>query len=67
MRVLKAFDLGLLFVRRLSGLRTHPPETSYGVPVHIETRLGPFPARLQLVRRRLELVHGEFVQQVGII
>ena len=63
----EAFDLGLLFVRRLSGLRTHPPETCCGVPVHIETRLGPFPARHQFVRRRLELVHGERVQQIGIV
>ena len=27
----------------------------------------PFPARLQFPRRRLEVVHGELVQQIGIV
>ena len=63
----QAFDLGLLFVRRLGRLRTHPPEACGGAPVHIEPRLGPFPARLQFPRRRLEVVHGELVQQIGIV
>ena len=63
----QAFDLGLLIVRRLGRLRAHPPEARGGVPVHVEPRLGPFPARLQFPRRRLEAVHGEFVQEIGIV
>ena len=67
MRVLQAFDLGLLPVRRLGRLRAHPPEARGGAPVHVEPRLGPFPARLQFPRRRLETVHGELVQEIGIV
>ena len=62
----QAFDLGLLLVRRLGRLRTHPPEGGCGAPVHVEPGLGPFPARLQFPRRGLEAVHGELVQQIGI-
>ena len=63
----QAFDLGLLLVRRLGRLRMHPPEGGGGAPVHVEPRLGPFPARLQFPRRDLEAVHGELVQQIGIV
>ena len=63
----QAFDLGLLLVRRLGRLRTHPPEGGGCAPVHLEPRLGPFPARLQFPRRGLEAVHGELVQQIGIV
>ena len=63
----QAFDLGLLSVRRLGRLRAYPPESGGGAPVHVEPRLGPFPARLQFPRRRLEVVHGELVQQIGIV
>ena len=63
----EAFDLGLLPVRRLGRLRTHPPEGGGGAPVHVEPRFGPFPARLQFPRHRLEAVHGELVQQIGIV
>ena len=63
----QAFDLGLLPVRRLGRLRTHPPEGGGGAPVHVEPCFGPFPARLQFPRRDLEAVHGEPVQQIGII
>ena len=63
----QAFDLGLLPVRRLGRLRTHPPEARGGAPVHVEPCLGPFPARLQFPRRDLEAVHGELVQEIGIV
>ena len=63
----QAFDLGLLFVRRLGRLWTHPPEARGGAPVHVEPCLGPFPARLQFPRRDLEAVHGELVQEIGIV
>ena len=63
----QALDLGLLFVRRLGRLRTHPPEACGGAPVHVDPCLGPFPSRLQFPRRRLEAVHGELVQQIGIV
>ena len=63
----QAFDLGLLPVRRLGRLRAHPPEGGGGAPVHVEPRLGPFPARLQFPRRDLEAVHGELVQEIGIV
>ena len=63
----QAFDLGLLLVRRLGRLRTHPPEARGGAPVHVEPCLGPFPACLQFPRRRLEAVQGELVQQIGIV
>ena len=63
----EAFDLGLLLVRRLGRLRAHPPESGGGAPVHVEPRLGPFPACLQFPRRRLEAVHGEFVQEIRIV
>ena len=63
----QAFDLGLLLVRRLGRLRTHPPEGGSGAPVHVEPRLGPFPARLQFPRRDLEAVNGELVQEIGIV
>ena len=63
----QAFDLGLLFVRRLGRLRAYPPEARGGAPIHVEPRLGPFPARLQFPRRGLEAVHGELVQQIGIV
>ena len=49
----EAFDLGLLPVRRLGRLRTHPPEGGGGAPVHVEPCLGPFPARLQFPRGHL--------------
>ncbi len=62
-----AFDLGLLPVCRLGRLRTHPPKGGSGAPVHVEPRLGPFPARFQFPRRRLEAVHGELVQEIGIV
>ena len=48
-------------------MRTHPPEGGGGAPVHVEPRLGPFPARLQFPRRDLEAVHGELVQEIGIV
>ena len=63
----EAFDLGLLPVRRLGRLWAHPPEGGGGAPVHVEPRLGPFPARLQFPRRDLEAVNGELVQQIGIV
>ena len=63
----QAFDLGLLLVRRLGRLRAHPPEARSGAPVHVEPCLGPFPARLQFPRRDLEAVHGELVQEIGIV
>ena len=63
----QAFDLGVLLVRRLGRLRTHPPEGGSGAPVHVEPRLDPFPARLQFPRRDLETVHGELVQEIGIV
>ena len=63
----QAFDLGLLFVRRLGRLWTHPPEARGGAPVHVEPCLCPFPARLQFPRRDLEAVHGELVQEIGIV
>ena len=62
-----AFDLGLLFVRRLGRLWTHPPEARGGAPVHVKPCLGPFPARLQFPRHVLEAVHGELVQEIGIV
>ena len=46
---------------------THPPEGGGGAPVHVEPRLGPFPARLQFPRRDLEAVNGELVQEIGIV
>ena len=64
---MEAFDLGLLFVRRFGRLRAHPPEAGDAGPVHIDARLGPFPARRKLIRRRLQLVHGKRVQQFGIV
>ena len=63
----QAFDLGLLPVCRLGRLRPHPPVAGGGAPVHVEPRLGPFPARLQFPRRDLEAVHGELVQEIGIV
>ena len=48
-------------------MRTHPPEGGGGAPVHVEPRLGPFPARLQFPRRDQKAVHGELVQQIGIV
>ena len=63
----QAFDLGLLPVRRLGRLWAHPPEGGGGAPVHVEPRLGPFPARLQFPRHGLEAVHGELVQEIGIV
>ena len=63
----QAFDLGLLLDRRLGRLRAHPPKARGGAPVHVEPRLGPLPARLQFPRRRLEAVHGELVQEIGIV
>ena len=63
----QAFDLGLLLVRRLGRLRAHPPEGGGGAPVHVEPRLGPFPARLQFPRRDLEAVNAELVQEIGIV
>ena len=48
-------------------MRTHAPEGGGGAPVHVEPRLCPFPASLQFPRRRLEAVHGELVQQIGIV
>ena len=43
------------------------PKARGGAPVHVEPRLCPFPASLQFPRRRLEAVHGELVQQIGIV
>ena len=48
-------------------MRAHPPEGGGGAPVHVEPCLGPLPARLQFPRRRLEAVHGEPVQEFGVV
>ena len=48
-------------------MRTHPPEGGGGAPVHVEPRLCPFPACLQFPCRRLETIHGELIQQIGIV
>ena len=44
----------------------YPAEAGEVGPVDIETRLGPLPARRELVRRGLEPFRGELVQEIGI-
>ena len=43
-----------------------PAEAGDIAPVDIETRLGPLPASRELVRRGLEPLGGELVQEIGI-
>ena len=57
--------LRLLLAGVLSRLGIDPAEAGEVAPVDIETRLGPLPAGRELVRRGLEALGGELVQEIG--
>ena len=62
----QALALGLLLAGGLSRLRIDPAEAGEVGPVDLEARLGPLPAGRELVRRGLEALGGELVQEIGI-
>ena len=62
----QALALGLLLAGGLSRLGMDPAEAGEVGPVDIEARLGPLPAGRELVRRGLEALGGELVQEIGI-
>ena len=63
----QALALGLLLVGGLAGRGVHAPEAGEVRPAHLDACLGPLPAGRELVRRRLEPVHGELVEEVRVL
>ena len=62
----QALALRLLLAGGLSRLGMDPAEAGEVAPVNLKARVGPLPAGRELVRRSLEALGGELVQEIGI-
>ena len=68
---LVGYGLSPLMWRKAPGCRSagrvHTPEAGEVGPAHLDACLGPLPAGRELVRRRLEPVHSELVEEVRVL
>ena len=64
---LQLFDLGLFLRRALGGLGMDPPVAGGGVPVDLDHGHRPLPAGRELVLEGAQLLHGEVVQERGVV
>ena len=64
---LQLLDLGLLFRRALGRLGIDPPIARRRVPVDLDHGRRPLPAGRELVLEDAQLLHGEVVQEHGVV